>query len=286
MTTTDFTVRVMSRRDLEETVDWAAAEGWNPGLDDAACFHEADPDGFLMGFLGDEPVAAISVVRYGSTFGFLGLYIVRPEHRGRGYGMRVWKAGLEYLEGRVVGLDGVVAQQDNYRKSGFTLAYRNVRYQGTGGGWPTDDPAVVELSTVPFDELAAYDGPFFPDERRRFLRRWVAQPHASALGLRQDRGFGPLSGYGVIRACRSGYKVGPLFADTPAGAETLFLALRAHAPADAPLFLDAPEVNRAALDLVRRHGMTVCFETARMYKGGTPDLPLSRIFGVTTFELG
>jgi hypothetical protein len=28
------------------------------------------------------------------------------------------------------------------------------------------------------------------------------------------------------------------------------------------------------------------FETARMYKGPPPDEPLSRIFGVTTFELG
>lgn len=286
MATGDFTVRVMTRRDVEEAVEWAAAEGWNPGFDDASCFHEADPDGFFMGFLGDEPVAAISVVRYGSTFGFLGLYIVRPEHRGRGYGLKVWNAGLAHVEGRTVGLDGVVARQEDYRRSGFTLAYRNVRYQGTGGGWPTDDPSVVELSTVPFDELAAYDRAFFPDERRRFLRRWVAQPNASALGLRHDRGFGGLCGYGVIRPCRTGYKVGPLFADTPEGAERLFLALRAHAPADALVFLDAPEVNPAALDLARRHEMTACFETARMYRGGTPDLPLHRIFGVTTFELG
>ena len=28
------------------------------------------------------------------------------------------------------------------------------------------------------------------------------------------------------------------------------------------------------------------FETARMYRGSVPALPLNRIFGVTTFELG
>jgi hypothetical protein len=28
------------------------------------------------------------------------------------------------------------------------------------------------------------------------------------------------------------------------------------------------------------------FETARMYKGSAPVLPLDNIFGVTTFELG
>jgi hypothetical protein len=28
------------------------------------------------------------------------------------------------------------------------------------------------------------------------------------------------------------------------------------------------------------------FETARMYTGGDPGLPLERIYGITTFELG
>jgi hypothetical protein len=32
--------------------------------------------------------------------------------------------------------------------------------------------------------------------------------------------------------------------------------------------------------------MTPMFETARMYRGRAPDLPLDRIFGITTFELG
>ena len=114
---------------------WAADEGWNPGRCDAIPFHAADPTGFLIAEAEDgEPAAAISVVRYGDSFGFLGLYIVRPEYRGRGLGMAVWKAGMEYLAGRTVGLDGVVAQQDNYRKSGFELAHRNVRFQGPAPG--------------------------------------------------------------------------------------------------------------------------------------------------------
>ena len=33
-------------------------------------------------------------------------------------------------------------------------------------------------------------------------------------------------------------------------------------------------------------GMSPVFETARMYKGKTPALPLVRMFGITTFELG
>ncbi|MFH0999149.1 MAG: GNAT family N-acetyltransferase [Pseudomonadota bacterium] len=278
-----YTIRTMTRQQVDIAIDWAAAEGWNPGFYDADCFHAADPNGFLVGFLGDEPVATVSVVKYGDSFGFLGFYIVKPEYRGKGYGIQIWNAGLAYLIGRNIGLDGVIAQQSNYKKSGFTLAYRNIRYQGTGGGdFPTDS-GVVQLSTIPFDEICEYDNPFFPDNRFQFLKRWIDQPRSTAIGILRNH---KLAGYGVLRICRSGYKIGPLFADSPEFADHLFLALKAHVPEDAPIFLDTPEVNSAAVDLARRYDMIAAFETARMYTGKNPDLPMNRLFGVTTFELG
>ena len=127
MSTDNYSIRPMRRDELDTALQWAAHEGWNPGLHDAACFHAADPQGFLVGLRGDEPIACISVVRYGASYGFLGLYIVAPEHRGQGHGWALWQAGMAHLGERAVGLDGVVAQQANYRRSGFVLAHRNVR---------------------------------------------------------------------------------------------------------------------------------------------------------------
>jgi ribosomal protein S18 acetylase RimI-like enzyme len=279
----NYTIRVATRQEVDTAIDWAEAEGWNPGVYDADCFYAADPNGFLIGLLGDEPVATLSAVKYGNSFGFLGFYIVKPEYRGKGYGIQIWNAGLAHLRGRTIGLDGVVAQQDNYKKSGFKLVYRNIRYQGNGGGYFPADSRIVPLSKIPFDEICAFDKPFFPDNRIPFLSRWIDQPQSNALGILRN---GELAGYGVMRICRSGYKVGPLFADSSEFAENLFSALKAHAPESAPIFLDTPEVNSAAVDLVKRHEMVVAFETARMYAGESPDLPISRLFGVTTFELG
>ncbi len=278
-----FTIRTMTRQEIDLAIDWATAEGWNPGLYDADCFYAADPDGFLIGLLDDEPIAALSAVRYGDTFGFLGFYLVRPEYRGQGYGLQLWNAGLAHLEGRTIGLDGVLAQQNNYQKSGFELAYRNIRYQGSGGGPAPGGAEIVPLSAFAFDAVYAYDRPFFPDDRQRFLQCWIAPPHRTALGIQYQ---GQLVGYGVLRACRSGFKIGPLFADRAEWAEALFLALKAQATAGAPLVLDVPEANPAAVALAERYGMTVVFETARMYRGPAPELPINRLFGVTTFELG
>src|SRR4029078_1073446 len=100
----EFQVRPMSRQELGLALDWADRVGWNPGLKDNDCFHAADPEGFLIGYRGEEPVACISSVRYGGNYGFIGFYIVRAELRGRRYGMRIWQAGLASLNDRAVGL--------------------------------------------------------------------------------------------------------------------------------------------------------------------------------------
>ncbi|MEM1309698.1 MAG: GNAT family N-acetyltransferase [Cyanobacteria bacterium P01_D01_bin.71] len=281
----NYTIKPMTRADLAIAIEWAAAEGWNPGRHDADCFYATDPSGFLMGWLDGQPIAAISVVKYDATFGFLGFYMVRPEFRGRGYGWQIWQAGLASLKGRTVGLDGVVDQQRNYLKSGFQLAYRNIRYEGYGdGAAPPAADSIVPLSSLPVDQIIEYDRALFPAERSTFLRCWLAQPESCAVGIVADGRS--LTGYGVLRPCRHGYKIGPLFADTPAQADTLFLALRAQVPAGQPFYLDVPEVNAAAVALTQQYGLTSMFETARMYLPTVPELPTNQIFGVTTFELG
>lgn len=279
----NYTIKKMSLKEVNIAIEWAAREGWNPGLHDAECYFTADPNGFFMGLIGDEPIAVISAIKYGESFGFLGFYIVKPEYRGKGYGIRIWNAGLKYLEGRNIGLDGVIAQQNNYKKSGFKMAYRNIRYEGTGGGLFPTDSEFVKLSTLPFEAVDSYDRPFFPENRSEFVKSWISQPECHSLGIMNN---GKLSGYGVIRVCRVGYKIGPLHADNPELAESLFLALKSRVKSGEPVFLDTPEVNQSAVALAERYNMKVSFETARMYSKQRPDMPLDRIFAVTSYEIG
>jgi len=276
-------IRAMTLPELETVLDWAASEGWNPGLQDAASFHAADPGGFLLGTLDGEPVASIFAVRYGARFGFIGGYIVRPGFRGKGLGMAIWRAGMARLEGRNVGLDGVPAQQANYARSGFKLAHRNVRYEGRGSDIPPAD-RVLPLGPQDMGDVLLYDRAFFADDREQFMRCWLQQAGSVAFGVR-DTG-GALLGYAVLRPCRAGFKIGPLCAESPEVAEELMQAVLGRVPADEPVFLDVPEPNAAAVALALRHGMRACFETARMYTGEDPGLPLARQYGITTFELG
>ena len=279
---TGLTIETMSRDDLALAVDWAAAEGWNPGLNDAAPFHETDPAGFLMARVDGQPVGCISVVAYDDAFGFLGFYIVRPEFRGRGFGWALWQAGIARLGERTIGLDGVVAQQDNYRKSGFVLAHRNVRYEGVSRADMPLDPRLARIGQGVFPSIRDYDRSFFPVPRDAFVANWTRGGGRTGYALIDG---GEVLGYGVIRPAREGHKIGPLFAEDPQEADLIFRALASTVKGEA-LVIDPPDPNTEAIDLVERHDLSPVFETARMYRGPTPDLPLARIFGITTFELG
>ncbi|ACB66834.1 GCN5-related N-acetyltransferase [Burkholderia ambifaria MC40-6] len=262
------------------SVEWAAAEGWNPGLHDPHCFREADPAGFFVGVCRGEPVACLAAVAYDERFSFIGLYIVKPAFRGQGFGLRIWQHGVRYLGDRNIGLDGVVARQASYAKSGFRLAYRNIRYQGRVDG--IGCAHVAAAADVPFEQLLAYDRRCFPAARERFVSAWTTQPDAVALATIDG---GRVAGYGVIRRCKVGCKIGPLFADDAGIATGLFRALAARMP-DEVITLDVPETNPAAVALAERHGMSSVFETARMYTKEVPAIAIDRVFGVTSFELG
>jgi len=272
----------MRPSEIELAVDWAAAEGWNPGLADAVCFATVDGQGFLIGELDGRPAATISCVNYDDRFSFLGFYIVRPDLRGRGFGLRIWRAAMAHAGARVVGLDGVVAQQENYKKSCFTLAYPNIRYGGMVALAGAPSVGIVPLTDVPFAQIEADDATVFPAPRAAFLRAWLGVSGHIGRALVRD---GRLVAWGVIRPCRSGRKIGPLVADGRAAAEAVLTALIA-ATGGCEIFLDVPSVNRDAVALAQSHELKPVFETARMYTGEIRPVRLDRVFGVTTFELG
>jgi GNAT superfamily N-acetyltransferase len=275
----DLRIRPMKASEISIAIDWAAAEGWNPGLADAACFATVDPDGFLVGEIAGVPVATISCVNYDAHFSFLGFYIVRPELRGQGYGLRIWNAAIAHAGSRVIGLDGVVAQQRNYEKSGFIRAYPDIRYGGVVTAPAAAATGIVDLADIPFARVETSDAAVFPAPRPNFLRSWIGTPGHVGRALVRD---GEFVAWGVIRPCRKGFKIGPLVADDRAAAEAVLAALLTGI-GDGEVFLDVPSINAVAIALATDFGLAPVFETARMYTGAIAPRELKHVFRVTTF---
>jgi GNAT superfamily N-acetyltransferase len=270
-----FEITTATFDEMEFILSLAKAEGWNPGLEDARAFYSADPKAFFIGKIDGKKIGCISAVAY-NGFAFLGFYIVLPEYRRQGYGHKLWHHALDYAGNRLTGLDGVVAQQSNYAKSGFKYAYTHKRFVGQ----PLERFPSSLTEHIPFETLKEYDRSVFGYDRSAFLKPWL---RAICLGKMEQ---GLLVGMGVMRRCEKGYKIGPLFADHLEVAKEIYQGLCSKA-SDGPIYIDVPEINKEAMELVEFFNLkSASFETGRMYNQNPPKQPLHKVFGVTTLELG
>ncbi|HSI86699.1 MAG: GNAT family N-acetyltransferase [Candidatus Methylacidiphilales bacterium] len=310
----EFTVQQMSRKALQLTLDWAAREGWQPGLHDGEAFYAADPKGYFQatakgrgGAVTDNGtptsnpddienmLGSISAVAHGDRFGFIGLFIVDKSYRGHRIGSALASAALDRLGDRVIGVDGVLKKASQYKSIyGFEFAWINIRHEWRpdarkSASVPPDQVPDLEFVTISesnFAEAEQLDLKYFMAPRPEFLKHWLyPSTHEGGLAL-LCRQAGEPAGYGVLRPSVSGYRIGPLFAANDAAAEGLFHRLTVGLPPDAVVWMDIPDAHPEARAFAKKQGMIEMFPTARMYRGGKWPLCARNIWGITTLELG
>jgi hypothetical protein len=307
-----YAISSMTREEAEVLLGWAAAEGWNPGLADLEVAWSFDPQGFIAlrhAAEGKAPelVGGGAILSYGGQCGFMGLFIMRADHRGQGLGRVLWHERLRRLQARLqpgafIAMDGVLNMAPFYAAGGFVRHYEDLRFQGLANAEALAVPsgvATVPLVSVPFAEVDAYDRGVFGCQRTGFLRRWlavngghgVAVLKAEATSVEEGDASATcgtrshLRGYAFLRPCLNGYKFGPVFADDAATARALLRDLMARVPGQT-VALDVPEPNAAAMAIVRELGWANPFNCAKMFLGPPLADTTSRVFGVTSFEFG
>lgn len=281
-------VRGLRPGDEEAIGRLVAEEGWNGGVHDVETFTAADPDAWLLAEVDGTVVGTTLATRWGPAFGWLGLYLVAPAFRGRGIGLDLFRRALDRLAPGGVGLDGDARQQGNYRRSGFRDVHGNTRWQGSAAVWrgvpPPPGVALVEPSSVPFEDLVALDARSLPASRPALLRAWLDQPvvHARAATRADD-----LVGFAAARPARLGWKIAPVHATDAGVAEALIADVVAALPDDTTCWLDVPDPNVPAQTLMAAHGMEGAPTSGRMFRGWPAEDPdVSTMFALLAHEMG
>ncbi|WP_420572147.1 GNAT family N-acetyltransferase [Kordia sp.] len=272
--------------DVKTLVTWAQEEGWNPGPNDAEVYFATDPDGFYGFYYKNELIAGGSIVSYHGAYGFMGFFIVKPVYRGQGIGEKLWYLRRDTLLSRLhknaaIGMDGVVAMQPFYKKGGFEIAFKDVRYEKKGISFPVDKH-ITSIKDTDFQAILDYDEKCFGFPRPQFLKPWLQLPRNKTFKYVEND---QLKGFAIVRKANTGYKICPLFADNLNVAEALYQACLNAVNGDL-LYIDIPMSNVAAKTLIEKYDASYIFECARMYYGNPPKVDMDKIFGITTFELG
>jgi len=275
-----------SRRDIDIAVDWAAAENWNPGINDADIYYSTDPSGFYMGVYKDRPIGFIFSIGYDTDFTVAGVFIVQKEFRNKRIGVELGLKFLEKLNGKNIAINAVQNKVRLYEFVGFKPAFDITRffYIKSDNFNIRDKIGLLKITKFDddfsfFGELTKYDRLCFPTDRRELLKKWIYQPQSFGFCVTNQENS--VCGYGVLRKAVCGYRFEPLYADNYEIAEIIFLNALNHINIGEPVFIDIPMNNAAAVKLANNYGFKKIFNLIRMYSGDY--LPLTdstKLFGM------
>ena len=102
----------MSYNEFITAYQIADSEGWNIGKNDYKTV--VDKSGLFSMKIDGETVAVIACIKYGASYANIGLYIVKKEYRGMGFGFALWKFAVDTIKGRNIGLDANILQIPRY----------------------------------------------------------------------------------------------------------------------------------------------------------------------------
>ncbi|MFN9242805.1 MAG: GNAT family N-acetyltransferase [Cyanobacteriota bacterium] len=298
------TIRPLSARDIATVTAWARQEGFTPGAGDVAIYRQTDRQGLWVGWLDQEPVGCIAGVRYNRSYGFIGMFLVVPEHRGKGYGVQLWRHALGHLgDLPCIGLEAAPDRVEDYAGWGFAPASPTTRWQRLGDGralpaqapepWPAPSQpsrppswCLLAGEAIPEQAVQRFDAQREPSPRPHFLHQWLHHPAGTVHAL-LDR-EGTCHGFGRIRPCLlkegEGWRIGPLVAANPAAAHALVEGLLQRHPG--VVLIDGPGANPQAAPLLEELGFVPLSQTLRMYRGSAPAVSLADVYGLACLELG
>jgi hypothetical protein len=241
---TSSTVNLMEPNDFKEINQWCIDEGWNLGLNDSYTYYKIDPQGHFI-LKNDETIASISLIKHSDSFFTLGPFIVNKKYRHQGAGEVIWNFAMTRMEKEhpdsLIVLYAVSAQVNRYKKSGFKPVLVNQRWYIHSN--PTDSSFsssnCYPLTSELIPKVSLYDKTNYFTNRELIFIDLIKKPEVNALVFMDHNA---VKGFGFIRRCVRGYRIGALVAETQEIAQSLLSGLLKFCNEE-PVFLDVPECN-------------------------------------------
>ncbi|OTA21908.1 acetyltransferase [Xenorhabdus beddingii] len=250
-----------------DVVEMARQEKWNPGFGDEYLFFNIDNKGFFISYLQGQPIASMAVVNFNENYASIGYYIVKPEFRGKGIGLALWKFAIKHAGERIIALDAVPEQEKNYSKWGFKTHYHTLRIQGRASSNSinkvnTPNINIVDQSSI--QSVIEFDTSIIGYPRDRLLTSWFFGNNRKGFIFSENQNIKGLIG---LRQSNDGYRIGPFYAKDKEHIKALFLTAIREIPEDALVTLDVPEYAQTTINLLDSFGFQTLFHTCKMYRG-------------------
>lgn len=283
-----FQIRKMTTSDIPEAMVLKDAAGWNQVPEDWLGYMELEPSGCFVGQVGERVVSSATALSYDSAFGWIGMILVAPDFRRRGYATRMMEATIEYLESKqchTQRLDATEAGAQVYRKFGFTeetIVERWVRSPEAGLSNMNTESESLPIAVDELAGLSAWDADAFGASRRTLLA-WYLRNSAPSLCSKMDSS---LRGFAMGRGGSRAYQLGPLVAEDHETASRLATDFLDQIPSEA-VIADVSRDNSRAIELLEDLDFVPNRRLIRMFRGNSPPVGYTeRVYFLAGFEFG
>ena len=277
----------MTDDDIDFGIRLKAAAGWNQLPADWQRLIRLEPEGCFVLESDGVPVGTVTTTLYEKRLAWIGMVLVSPEERRKGYGTELLKAAMDYCETQrveVIKLDATPLGKKLYDTLGYVDEYRLKRMQGSASRQISE--SVRRMRPVDLWEVVQLDIGFFGVSRQGLLER-LFEENPSLSFVANKSGSSEIVGYLFARPGQMAFQIGPWIAKEPSAAEELFKAAL-NALAGQSLFLDVlQQVNPHAEAMVAKYGFTTQREFIRMFYGKNlfPGKP-AEIYAICGVEKG
>jgi GNAT superfamily N-acetyltransferase len=290
MTDDNFVISEASRSEGHTILSMLAdAEGWRVCFESIDSWLASDPQMFFIGRLNGEHIAHVSAIRYEENYGFIGCFWVRKDHRGKGFGVRMFRHALQHLEGCNIGISAVLNQVQNYQKSGFIPFSSDTRFIGKAAtvSVPTSHSShIIPYNETLLEAIAVYDRQVFPSVRKAFLREYFQMSNSFTRVYVEN---GNIRGYSVLHRVYQSYEIGPCFADNQKIAKALIASLVNCLPENTTFGVNIqeenPEISQFVTEL-SEYRLEVWMQLKRMYTVEPPKIDVTKLWIPTGFTTG
>jgi len=277
----------MTEADIEFGMRLKTAARWNQLPADWRRLIHLEPEGCFVLESNGVPVGTVTTTLYEKRLAWIGMVLVSPDARRKGYGTQLLKAAMRYCEGQhvdVIKLDATALGKELYDTLGYLDEYGLKRVQGQGSRQTFQ--SVHAMRPADLWEVIQLDIGFFGVSRQRLLEKlYEENPTLSFVAHTPDSS--EIIGYLFARPGENAFQIGPWISKEPAAAEQLF-RVSLNALSGQPLFLDIlHQVNPDAETMVTKYGFTTQREFVRMFYGknhypGTP----AQVYAICGVEKG
>jgi GNAT superfamily N-acetyltransferase len=281
-------IRNMRLEDIPCALSLINDEGWNYTSVELERMLKLDPDGSFL-YVADVPLGVATSVSYGHT-GVLGHLVVSKKGRGRKIGQTLLNHCMDYFDS--VGADSVIlyATQDGerlYSRIGFAKKHKtlcvNAKIPQASVSPKGLEVQMLEESDI--SDVIALDAEMFGDDRSKLMSMLCNEfpKHSMKVSRGKD-----LVGFILARETPIGYDLGPWVcaSDNPEDAMNLFAA-EISTFSRGTMFLGAFAENVQVARLARGLEKQMSWQVDLMVRGGGRyERDISKVFGVSAFELG